>query len=100
MNIALQVLEELGEDLDEYRGYCGELADAIMHRYPNAQILYVKPRKDWEDLAIGDDICRYHMAAVVDGIVHDAWFPELLLPPDRYVKQAFPNVKTVFDLHS
>lgn len=99
MNIALQVLEELGEDLDEYHGVCGELADAIMHQYPDAQILYIKPRDDLEGLVIGDNICKYHMVAVIDGIVHDAWFPELLLPPEQYVKQAFPYVKTIFDLH-
>ena len=98
MNIALQILEELGEGLEDYDGFCGELADAVLHRHPGAKILYIEPCCKWTYLNYGDDGWRYHMVAVVDGIVHDAWFPELLLPPEQYVEQAFPRAGAIFDI--
>ena len=100
MNIAVQILEELGEDLKDYEGFCGELADQVIHRNPGAQILYIEPCCDSCWLPHKDDAWRYHMVAVVDGIVHDAWFPELLLPPAQYVEQAFPRAGAVFNLTS
>lgn len=99
MNIAVQILEELGEGLGDYDGMCGELADAVLHRYPDAKILYVKPENMSEDLICGEEPWSYHMVAVVDGIVHDAWFPELMLPPKQYVKQAFPGLRVIATVH-
>ena len=98
MNIALQILEELGEELEDYEGFCGELADQVLHRNPDAQILYIKPAYEFGFLNYKDDGWRYHMVAVVDGIVHDAWFPELLLPPEQYVEKAFPRAGAIFDI--
>lgn len=36
------------------------------------------------------------MVPVVDGLVHDAWFPSFILPPDEYVKTAFPDQSLKF----
>ncbi len=29
---------------------------------------------------------RYHSVPVIDGLVHDAWHPELMLPVDEYLR--------------
>jgi hypothetical protein len=77
------------ETLDDYEGCCGELVDQMMHWLGEKKIdiLYIKPAAEC-DMAL-NDIWSYHMVSVIDGIVHDAWFPELLLPPEEYVKKAF-----------
>jgi hypothetical protein len=33
----------------------------------------------------------HHCAPLIDGLVHDAWHPELVLPPDEYCDAAFPE---------
>ena len=32
------------------------------------------------------------MVVVIDGLVHDAWFPDLIIPPEEYIDEAFPGV--------
>ncbi len=85
-NQSLLVLRLGRETAADYEGMCGELADAVLHLVSSdesAQILYVdlEDHPEW----------RYHMVPVVDGIVHCAWFSELMLPPSEYVAAAFPG---------
>lgn len=80
LNAALAVADENG-GLDAYEGWCLELVDDVLHRHPEADVL-------WVDLA-GHERWKYHAVPVLDGIVHDAWHPMLLLPPDQYVERAF-----------
>lgn len=87
-NIAVQILEETGQTLEDFEYCCGELADEVLHRHPDAMILYLEPEDQLYPLA---DLWSYHMVPIVDGIVHDAWFPKLTLCPQEYVRKAFPN---------
>jgi hypothetical protein len=72
---------ELPTDLAEWEGWCLELVNELLRTYPDSDILYVDlmdhPR--W----------TYHAAIVVDGIVHDAWHPDVRLPPAEYVRKVF-----------
>jgi len=88
MNLAVELLREIGESVEDFDGLCGELVDLLIHKHgeEKVDILYVDG-----DLKCGDLSWFYHMAAVIDGVVHDAWFPKLVLPPDEYLKTAFPN---------
>lgn len=95
-NMAVAFLEKEGETIHDYDGMCGELVDGMMHWLGEDQvsILYIKPRDESGIIDHGSaslDPWSYHMVAVVDGHVHDAWFPDLVLPPDEYVGEAFPN---------
>lgn len=98
-NLALEFLEESGESLLDYEGLCGELVDAIIHWFgqKRVHILYIKPKGELDSIDNGIDRWgwSYHMVAVIDGIVHDPWFPSLILPPQEYVLSAFPGQ----DLH-
>jgi len=96
-NIALQILEESGETVEDFEGLCGELADEVLHRYPNGKILYLEP-VDSEGSIAGR--WSYHMVAIVDGLVHDAWFPELVLCPKEYVSNAFPGERISMKVYS
>ena len=90
-NLALQLLEEQGESTDDYQGMCGELVDAIIHWLgeDRVSIMHVD---SYDDDLVGPTVSwRYHMVAVIDGIVHDAWFPKIILPPVEYAKLAFPK---------
>ncbi len=82
-NVALQIALE-DEDLDAWDGLCGELADAVLHQYPEAKILYVQ----LEDCPMN---WGWHMVPVIDGLVHDAWHPDQILPPAEYVQAVFAD---------
>lgn len=69
-------------DLDEWDGLCLEWVDEQLHAHEDGAILYV-------DLEAEDHHWRYHAALVLDGIVYDAWFPDLRLPPGEHARQAF-----------
>lgn len=90
VNLAVRYLKDHGETLEEYDGFCGELVDAIIHWMgeQRVRIMYLKGDCD----GIGPDCCwSYHMVPVIDGRVHDAWFPALVVPPDEYLLAAFPG---------
>lgn len=93
-NLAVAYLEHKGEALDEYEGICGELVDGMMHWLgeDKIRILYIKG----ESLGCRGLEWSYHMVAVIDGLVHDAWLPDLLLPPKEYVEAAFPKADVEF----
>ncbi len=88
-NQSLRVLHDGAETVADYEGICGELADAVLHLVSasgdeDGQILYIdlEDHPEW----------RYHMVPIVDGLVHCAWFSDLMLPPKEYVKEAFPGL--------
>ncbi len=93
-NIAVAYLEHIGETTDDYEDLCGELVDGIMHWIGEdaVRILYITG----EELKCRDMEWSYHMVAVIDGLVHDAWFPNLILPPEEYLKKAFPGIEVDF----
>lgn len=74
------------EKLAEWDGLCMELVDELLHSHPTGDILYV----DLEGDAL--HCWKYHEAIVVDGIVHDPWFPDVRLPPSEYVERVFGDV--------
>ena len=78
-NVAFEIANELG--LSHWDGACLELVDHILHRFPAGRTL-------WIDL-INHPEWRYHAVLVLDGIVHDAWHPDVMLPPDEYVRSVF-----------
>lgn len=68
--------------LVEWEGYCLELVNDLLHSHPEGQILYV-------DNLPKDHDWLYHAVLVLDGIVYDAWHPEVRLPPAEYVREVF-----------
>lgn len=69
-------------DLASYEGFCLELVSDILNAHPDGDVLYVEnlPRRHrW----------RYHAVVVFDGLVYDAWHPDVRLPPAEYVKHVF-----------
>lgn len=69
-----------GYDLDDYDGMCLELVDDLLHAHPSGSILYVEPAGGpW----------RYHAALVLDGLVYDAWHPDVRVAPAEYVRKVF-----------
>ena len=92
-NLALAYLEYKDESLDDYEGICGDLVDGMMRWIgeDRIRILYIKGDLECQGLE-----WSYHMVAVIDGLVHDAWFPSLPLPPEEYIKSAFPKIELEF----
>ncbi len=72
----------LPTDLSPYEGLCLELVDHLLHQHPDGAILYI-------DLEDEPGPWRYHAALLLDGLVYDAWFPEVRLPPEEYVAEVF-----------
>lgn len=105
-NLAVEYLKSHDKTIDhEYDGWCGDLADDVSAWVDGAvKILHIKPVKDslknqdrhgaWLHKDVNDNKWRFHIVPVVGGIVHDAWNPELLLPPDEYAAKAFPGKTT------
>ena len=75
----------LPTDLEPWDGFCLELVNDLLHKHPTGQVLYVEPEfGPW----------RYHAAMLLDGIVYDAWHPEVRLPPAEYVRSVFGDSAT------
>jgi len=70
---------------------CGELADGIIHWLGEERVSILHIEAERGVILLPDDQWRYHMVPVIDGKVHDAWYPHLVLPPAEYAKQAFPG---------
>jgi hypothetical protein len=90
VNLASDYLKRFGLMIESFEGLCGELCDELLHEHPDAKILYIGPVDPDDHFVMhGADgqiyYWMYHMVPVIDGVVHDAWFPEMLLPPDQYV---------------
>ena len=99
-NLAEKYLAESNQTTADFYGNCGELVDEMMHWMGEdkirifyisitSAILPLKPNGDYTDG--GTYLWRYHMVPVIDGIVHCAWMPELMVSPDEYVKIGFPE---------
>ena len=59
-------------ELLEWDGLCMELVNELLHSHPNGEILWIdNPIPRW----------KYHVALVLEGIVYDAWYPNVRLPP-------------------
>ena len=94
-NLAVEYLANQFEELEDYDGNCGELTDGIIHWLgeDRVSILYVDHVGD-EDaclLCASGKVWSYHMVPIIDGEVHDAWHPHLILPPGEYASAAFPG---------
>lgn len=92
INLAVAFLKERNESICDYEGFCGELVDGIIHFLgeDRVDIMYLAetseagiqgPAEPW----------KYHMVPVIDGEVHDAWFPEIVALPTEYLRLAFPK---------
>ena len=77
-NVAVEATHKYG--LGHWEGLCLELVDHLLHIYPEGETLWVEPtRGPW----------TYHAVLVLNGVVHDAWHPEIMLPPAEYVARVF-----------
>lgn len=77
-NVALKAARV--EGLNHWDGLCLELVDYLLRSHPQGEILWVEPQSGpW----------KYHAVMVLDGIVHDAWHPDVMLPPAEYVQVVF-----------
>lgn len=88
-NIAVKILKSIKMTLDQFDGLCGELANEVLHEYPEAQILYIESERDSYIESVYGYIWSYHMVPVIDGYVHDAWHPNFILPVDEYINAVF-----------
>ena len=94
-NLSICYLLQHNESLSEYEGYCGELTDAIIHWLgeQRVRIMYIKG----DESGFGPDCSwYYHVVPVIDGRVHDAWFPDCVFTPKKYIKAAFPKQNVHF----
>lgn len=74
-----------GVELDEWEGCCIDLAGSLQETY-GGDLLYI----EGDDLRGPDGTAwKWHAALLRDGVVYDAWFPHLRLPPDDHVLEAF-----------
>ena len=89
-NLAVRYLRDHNESLKEYEGFCGELVDAIIHWMGEQRVRIMYLQDDGDGLGPGG-CWSYHMVPVIDGHVHDAWFPDYVLPPKEYIRVAFPG---------
>jgi len=60
-HLAREYLQANGQTVDDWDGDCGGLANEVIG--PSDDIIYVEPACLW----------RYHIAPLIDGLVHDAW---------------------------
>jgi hypothetical protein len=67
-NLARQYLSDHNETFADYEGICGELANAVQQSILNSHLIYVGGVGVFHTTA-----WTYHMAVMVNGIVHDAW---------------------------
>ena len=103
-NLALIFLAEHDESIEEYEGLCGELTDQVIKWLGEdmVSILFIDPTNPYHLDDPDGGRWYYHMVPIVDGLVHDPWFPELVLEPREYFKKAFPGVEahiTITDEH-
>lgn len=82
---APRIVDLSAYSLSEFDGWCLELVNDLLHKYPDGEILYLEfVSGPW----------KYHAALVLDGIVHDAWNPTVRLPPADYVRTVFGDGAT------
>lgn len=78
MNLARKYLQDNNQSLEDYDGWCGELANHIIGH--DDSIIWVEgPAIQW----------KYHMVAMIDGLVHDAWCDGDALPLQDWLTRMF-----------
>lgn len=70
MNLAKRYLEMTGQSLEEFDGFCIDLAGDVVENYGGEAIAYQDDPGPW----------RYHAAPIINGEVHD---PHLDDPVDE-----------------
>jgi len=94
MNLAVASLEARGLELADFDGICGELADDLLHEHEALPCALL-----WIDFPSGSrEGWSYHMVAIIDGRVHDAWRPGFEFEPERYVAEAFPGEELEWEI--
>lgn len=101
MNHSIVYLQTTNQHLSDYDFQCVELmGDVLDHvnktdNMATTQTLYINaismPNIGLRPRHKRSYCWRYHCVPVINGLVHDAWFPKLILPPKEYVAKAFPN---------
>lgn len=86
-NLAAKYLADHGETVADWDGICGELASAVMR--PGDSLLYVE----------GDIAWRFHIAPLMDGLVHDAWCEGDALPPREWLTKMFGDAEVEVSLN-
>ena len=90
-------LGEKGETLADYAGACVELAGDIGGDREGWGLAWIErpsklPLIPSSECALRGYVWKHHAVAVdPEGLVHDPWFPALVLPVEEYVAKAFPN---------
>jgi hypothetical protein len=79
------------KQLAKWDGWCLELVDDLLHSHPEGQILYV------DNLPFNHK-WKYHAALVLDGVVYDAWNPDVRLPPEQYVDVVFDDAWVTWEI--
>lgn len=102
-NIAVTFLESTGKTIADYDGNCDWLVADVMGWTEDevVEAMYMEPAAWGKTLPWQEGwTWEWHMVAIVDGVVHDAWFPDLMLPPSEYIDEAFPGLEVTFNLQS
>lgn len=80
MNLATEYLRSIRETTEDWDGCCGALADTLLSRNGGELV--------WVEGEIGPH-WRYHTAALIDGLIHDAWCPGDALPIEDWLRSMF-----------
>ena len=74
-------------ELRKWDGWCLELVNELLKSHPEGAILYIDGLPFYHRW-------KYHAALLLDGVVYDAWHPDVRLPPDEYVRVVFDDLAT------
>ncbi len=100
VNLAVAFLAKQNESISDYDGFCGELVDGIIHWLGEDRVAIMYLAETSELGILGPaKVWRYHMVPVIDGEVHDAWFPEIIASPREYLSLAFAEQKIEVSFH-
>jgi hypothetical protein len=94
-NLALAFLAAAGRERDEFE--CVELAGEVLEwvekKRPGTPCSMVWIQRYGASLlpACGGNAWQHHAVPLVAGLVHCAWHPEWVLPPEEYCRRAFPG---------
>lgn len=81
-----------GENLQEYEGYCGEVADMILHE-AGGDIIHMEPAQgDWFYPSYCPGLSwKFHIVARVRNRIYDAWYPGRPCTLNTYLQRVFPD---------
>lgn len=83
-----------GEKLEDYEGYCGEVADMISH-LAGGDIIHLQPADGLEFSPAYDRrrVWIFHIVARVNNRIYDAWYPGAPCTLNTYLRRVFPGRK-------